>query len=190
LIAGRGLPLESSTPPSIKLHRFRPDSSPISGDGRKPGCLRRRTYIRALPLVRCCRRQAQASSAPTCRQKRFDLPARKWARANADGNKPRTHRYTTYYGRTIGEPTTSSPTRRPMRYWERDYTPKDTDVIALFRITPQEGVDPTEAAAAVAGVPRHQDPDRRRDAHGRGSGRRRPCASRARAKPARRASLW
>src|SRR5579871_1165811 len=38
-----------------------------------------------------------------------------------------------------------------MGYWEPDYTPKDTDVIALFRITPQEGVDPTEAAAAVAG---------------------------------------
>ena len=38
-----------------------------------------------------------------------------------------------------------------MGYWEPDYAPKDTDVIALFRITPQEGVDPTEAAAAVAG---------------------------------------
>jgi ribulose-bisphosphate carboxylase large chain len=29
--------------------------------------------------------------------------------------------------------------------------PKDTDVLCLFRITPQEGVDPVEAAAAVAG---------------------------------------
>ena len=38
-----------------------------------------------------------------------------------------------------------------MGYWEPDYTPKDTDVIALFRITPQDGVDPIEAAAAVAG---------------------------------------
>ena len=38
-----------------------------------------------------------------------------------------------------------------MGYWEPDYTPKDTDVIALFRITPQDGVDPVEAAAAVAG---------------------------------------
>jgi ribulose-bisphosphate carboxylase large chain len=38
-----------------------------------------------------------------------------------------------------------------MGYWEPDYTPKDTDIIALFRITPQEGVDPIEAAAAVAG---------------------------------------
>ena len=38
-----------------------------------------------------------------------------------------------------------------MGYWAGDYEPKDTDVIALFRITPQEGVDPVEAAAAVAG---------------------------------------
>ncbi|MCL6707911.1 form I ribulose bisphosphate carboxylase large subunit [Pseudomonas sp. R2.Fl] len=40
---------------------------------------------------------------------------------------------------------------KKMGYWEPDYEPKDTDVIALFRITPQEGVDPVEAAAAVAG---------------------------------------
>jgi ribulose-bisphosphate carboxylase large chain len=38
-----------------------------------------------------------------------------------------------------------------MGYWEADYEPKPTDIIALFRITPQEGVDPVEAAAAVAG---------------------------------------
>jgi ribulose-bisphosphate carboxylase large chain len=38
-----------------------------------------------------------------------------------------------------------------MGYWEPDYVPRDTDVLALFRITPQEGVDPVEAAAAVAG---------------------------------------
>ncbi len=38
-----------------------------------------------------------------------------------------------------------------MGYWEPDYKPKDTDVIALFRITPQPGVDHEEAAAAVAG---------------------------------------
>ncbi len=38
-----------------------------------------------------------------------------------------------------------------MGYWDPDYEPKDTDVLALFRITPQEGVDPIEAAAAVAG---------------------------------------
>ena len=40
---------------------------------------------------------------------------------------------------------------RKMGYWEPDYEPKDTDVIALFRVTPQDGVDPIEAAAAVAG---------------------------------------
>src|SRR5437016_12286554 len=38
-----------------------------------------------------------------------------------------------------------------MGYWDGDYRPKDTDVLALFRITPQDGVDPDEAAAAVAG---------------------------------------
>lgn len=38
-----------------------------------------------------------------------------------------------------------------MGYWDADYEPKDTDILALFRITPQEGVDPEEAAAAVAG---------------------------------------
>ena len=38
-----------------------------------------------------------------------------------------------------------------MGYWDGDYVPKETDVLALFRITPQEGVDPIEAAAAVAG---------------------------------------
>ena len=40
---------------------------------------------------------------------------------------------------------------RKMGYWEPDYVPKDTDIIACFRITPQDGVDPIEAAAAVAG---------------------------------------
>jgi ribulose-bisphosphate carboxylase large chain len=40
---------------------------------------------------------------------------------------------------------------REMGYWQPDYRPQDTDVIALFRITPQDGVDPEEAAAAVAG---------------------------------------
>lgn len=38
-----------------------------------------------------------------------------------------------------------------MGYWEPDYRPKDTDVICVFRITPQDGVDPIEAAAAIAG---------------------------------------
>ena len=38
-----------------------------------------------------------------------------------------------------------------MGYWDPDYVPKDTDVLAVFRITPQEGVEAPEAAAAVAG---------------------------------------
>ena len=38
-----------------------------------------------------------------------------------------------------------------MGYWDADYVPKDTDVIAVFRISPQDGVDAIEAAAAVAG---------------------------------------
>jgi ribulose-bisphosphate carboxylase large chain len=38
-----------------------------------------------------------------------------------------------------------------MGYWDAAYTVKDSDVLALFRITPQPGVDPVEAAAAVAG---------------------------------------
>ena len=40
---------------------------------------------------------------------------------------------------------------KAMGYWQPDYVPKETDVIALFRMTPQEGVEPEEAAAAVAG---------------------------------------
>src|SRR5205807_9636181 len=38
-----------------------------------------------------------------------------------------------------------------MGYWQPDYEPKDTDILCAFRIVPQEGVDPVEAAAAVAG---------------------------------------
>ena len=40
---------------------------------------------------------------------------------------------------------------KDMGYWVADYEPKPTDLLAVFRITPQEGVDPEEAAAAVAG---------------------------------------
>jgi ribulose-bisphosphate carboxylase large chain len=40
---------------------------------------------------------------------------------------------------------------RQMGYWDANYTLKDTDTLCLFRITPQDGVDPIEAAAAVAG---------------------------------------
>jgi len=38
-----------------------------------------------------------------------------------------------------------------MGYWDATYSVKETDVLALFRITPQPGVDPVEATAAVAG---------------------------------------
>ena len=40
---------------------------------------------------------------------------------------------------------------KEMGYFDLDYEPKDTDVLCVFRITPQDGVDPEEAAAAVAG---------------------------------------
>jgi ribulose-bisphosphate carboxylase large chain len=40
---------------------------------------------------------------------------------------------------------------KQMGYWRPDYEPRDTDIIAAFRITPQPGVDPEEAGAAVAG---------------------------------------
>lgn len=40
---------------------------------------------------------------------------------------------------------------KKMGFWQPDYQPKETDVIALFRITPQPGIDPEEAAAGVAG---------------------------------------
>ena len=38
-----------------------------------------------------------------------------------------------------------------MGYYDADYEPKDTDILAAFRITPQPGIDAIEAAAAVAG---------------------------------------
>jgi ribulose-bisphosphate carboxylase large chain len=38
-----------------------------------------------------------------------------------------------------------------MGYWDGDYEPAVTDLLAVFRVTPQEGVDWIEAAAAVAG---------------------------------------
>src|SRR5436853_3441511 len=38
-----------------------------------------------------------------------------------------------------------------MGYWQPDYEPNDTDLLCAFRIVPQEGVEPVEAAAAVAG---------------------------------------
>jgi ribulose-bisphosphate carboxylase large chain len=38
-----------------------------------------------------------------------------------------------------------------MGYWKPDYQPTDTDILCAFRVTPQPGVPPEEAAAAVAG---------------------------------------
>jgi len=38
-----------------------------------------------------------------------------------------------------------------MGYWQPDYVPKPTDVLAAFRVTPQPGIPPEEAGAAVAG---------------------------------------
>ena len=38
-----------------------------------------------------------------------------------------------------------------MGYWDPNYEIRDTDVLALFRMAPQEGVDAVEAAAAIAG---------------------------------------
>jgi ribulose-bisphosphate carboxylase large chain len=38
-----------------------------------------------------------------------------------------------------------------MGYWDADYSVKETDMLALFRCTPQVGLDPIEAAAALAG---------------------------------------
>src|ERR671925_550972 len=38
-----------------------------------------------------------------------------------------------------------------MGYYDPDYEPEDSDILAAFRVTPQPGVDPVEAAAAVAG---------------------------------------
>jgi len=39
---------------------------------------------------------------------------------------------------------------RAAGYWRPDYAPRDTDVLAAFRVTPQEAVPPEEAVAAVA----------------------------------------
>ena len=38
-----------------------------------------------------------------------------------------------------------------MGYYRPDYEPKDSDVLCAFRLVPQEGVEPIEASAAVAG---------------------------------------
>ncbi len=60
---------------------------------------------------------------------------------------------------------------KKMGYWEPDYEPKDTDIIALFRVTPQDGVDPIEASAAVAGEILDRDLDRGVDRPADGGGK-------------------
>ena len=37
-----------------------------------------------------------------------------------------------------------------LTYYTPDYQPKDTDILAAFRMTPQPGVPPEECGAAVA----------------------------------------
>ena len=38
-----------------------------------------------------------------------------------------------------------------MGYWDPSYKVRETDLLALFCMTPQEGVDSVEAAVALAG---------------------------------------
>ena len=40
---------------------------------------------------------------------------------------------------------------KEMGYFRPDYEPKDSDILCAFRLVPQEGVEPDEASAAVAG---------------------------------------
>ena len=46
-----------------------------------------------------------------------------------------------------------------MGYWQPDYEPNDTDVLAVFRVTPQEGVDPHRGGRRGRGrvLDRHVD---------------------------------
>src|SRR5919106_181414 len=62
------------------------------------------------------------------------------AATNGDGAKPKKDRWSAGV----------SPYAE-MGYYDADYEPKDSDILAAFRVTPQPGVDPLEAAAAVAG---------------------------------------
>jgi len=40
---------------------------------------------------------------------------------------------------------------KEMGYWQPDYVPQDSDILCAFRLVPQEGIEPDEASAAVAG---------------------------------------
>ena len=66
---------------------------------------------------------------------------------------------------------------KKMGYWEPDYEPKDTDIIALFRVTPQDGVDPParpveqhEPAHPQAGEEQAEGGERQQDAGAEGHG--------------------
>jgi len=56
-----------------------------------------------------------------------------------------------YAGRSKQYATAGVKEYREMGYYRPDYEPKDSDVLAAFRVTPQPGVPFEEAAAAVAG---------------------------------------
>lgn len=40
---------------------------------------------------------------------------------------------------------------KEMGYWKPDYEPRPSDILCAFRLVPQDGIDPEEAGAAVAG---------------------------------------
>ena len=50
-----------------------------------------------------------------------------------------------------------------MGYWDPDYEPKDTDVLAVFRVTPQDGVDPDRGRRGGRRRVLDRDVDRRVD---------------------------
>jgi ribulose 1,5-bisphosphate carboxylase large subunit-like protein len=55
-----------------------------------------------------------------------------------------------------------------MGYYEPDYVPKLTDVLAAFRIAPQPGVPPEEAGAGGGGGGAAPPPGRERRSRGVG----------------------
>src|SRR5437764_432276 len=135
--------MESSTVPSrisaTTSSRLLPTCSRISTPGcssRKRASRRGRKYFAVLTMatssgpVRRPRKRATMSSASRI------APRTRWVSASTDAKRR-------YRAGVIKY--------RQMGYWDPDYVPKPTDTICLFRITPQDGVDPIEAAAAVAG---------------------------------------
>merc|ERR1711920_1198945 len=55
------------------------------------------------------------------------------------------------YSPSIGVRTSGVMSYKNMGYWDSEYCPKETDLLTLFRVTPQWTVDPMEGAAAIAG---------------------------------------